>query len=222
VSIETRVCVGRPAAVLLDEGQSGQMIILGSRGFGDFVGLVLGSTSLQVAMHAHTPVVVVRHPSWALNPGPSAGRVVVGIDGSETSQAAIGFAFDEADSRKIGLTAVHTWKWAGLPPSAQDDHSDSAAEDERCLLARQVTRWRDKYPGVDVIKRTVRAGAALTIIAESAGAALTVVGSRGVGGFKGLLLGSVSHAVLHYAGSPVAVVRTAGVSGDHASDRRLR
>ena len=67
--------------------------------------------------------------------------------------------------------------------------------------------WRERYPEVDVVEKTARGNAAAVLIGESAGAELLVVGSHGRGGFGGLLLGSVSHAVLHHARCPVAVVR---------------
>lgn len=209
VPVESSLGVGRPAPVLLDEGWRAQMVVLGSRGRSDLVGLLTGSTSLQVAMHASCPVVVVRSGVPDQSKGRSAGLVVVGIDGSEISEAALAFAFEEADAMGVGLTALHAWQWQDKP--ADDAHAGvwaGAQEAEEAVLAERLAGWSEKHPDVFVIRVTRRADPAWALVHESAGAALTVVGSRGSGGFRGLLLGSVSHAVLQHADSPVAVVRT--------------
>ena len=209
MTVELHLDLGRPASVILEQARDAQMVVVGSRGLGDLAGLLLGSTSLQVAMHASCPVVVVRAGAHQLDEGRSAGRIVVGVDGSEVSEAAIGFALEEADIRGVGLTALHAWQWPVQPINATPAHEWAAAqEEEQALLAEWLAGWTEKYPDVEVIKRTRRADPASALVAESVGAALTVIGTRGAGGFKGLLLGSVSHAVLHHAESPVAVVRT--------------
>jgi len=209
LAIESYVELGRPAAILIEQSANAQLVVIGSRGHGDLVGLLLGSTSLQVAMHADCPVIVVREPLPGQEPGRSAGRVLVGVDGTEVSEAAIRFAFEEADTRRLGLTALHAWQ---LPDAefevALPAEWAAAQERERAVLAERLAGWGEKYPDVDVIHKTRRADPASALVTEAAGAALTVVGSRGAGGFRGLLLGSVSHAVLHHAGSPVAIVRT--------------
>lgn len=210
LAVETHLGSGYPTTVLLQQAQGAQMVVLGSRGHGAFVSLLLGSTSLQVAMHAPCPVVVVR-PGAApdASEARSVGQIVVGVDGSELSDAAVRFAFEEADSRGVGLTGVHAWLTPPVDLDATGAEPWQAAEqEERALLSARLARWSDKYPDVAVRQHVVRADPVSALVAESAGALLTVVGSRGAGGFTGLLLGSVSHAVLHHAGSPVAVVRT--------------
>lgn len=209
VQVEPVLAVGSPAGVLLDQARDAQLVVVGSRGLGDFAALLLGSTSLQVAMHAPCPVVVVRHRPTDTEVGPSAGRVVVGVDGSEVSEAAVAFAFEEADRRRIGLTAVHAWTspLQGTFPSRPWTETWEEEDDERALLSERLAGWCEKFPDVDVVKRVDRGNAVFRLVAESNGAELTVVGSHGAGGFRGLILGSVSHGVLHHAGSPVAVVR---------------
>lgn len=207
IQVEPVLEVGRPARVLLDNARQAQLVVVGSRGRSEFVELLLGSTSLQVAMHSSCPVVVIGKPLPATTPGPSAGRVVVGVDGSEFSEAAVRFAFEEADRRGVGLTAVQAW----LPPSyvidATPPHEwDVAEAEERAILAECTAGWTAKYPDVDVVRRTVRGDPATVLVAHSVGAELTVVGTHCDRGLRGLL-GSVSHAVLHHAGSPVVVVR---------------
>ena len=213
VAVESSVGIGRPAPVLLDEAEKARVVVLGSRGRSDLLGLLTGSTSLQVAMHAPCPVIVVRAGLPELAGGRAAGRVVVGIDGTEVSESAIAFAFEEADAMRVGLIAVHAWEWP-------ERHVDTAhgvpwaavQEAEEAVLAERLAGWTEKYPDVEVTRVIRRADPASALVDESAGAALTVVGSRGSGGFRGLLLGSVSHAVLQHAGCPVAVVRTEGDS----------
>lgn len=198
---------GTPPVVLLRQSALADLVVLGSRGRGDFTSLLLGSTSLQVAMHAHCSVVVVRAADDE-TPGPSAGRIVVGTDGSPQSERAVGFAFERAQEQGLGITAVR----ALLAPTMYI--STFPVEDwrqlkvqERAALAESLALWRKQYPGVDVVEKSIPGEPAKVLIDESAGAELLVVGSHGRGGFGGLLLGSVSHAALHHAHCPVAVLR---------------
>lgn len=211
--------VAAPASVsLIDAGEEAALLVVGTRGVGGFAELLLGSTAIQVAMHAACPTVVVGEPPAAGRPvGPDVGRVVVGIDGSATSSAAVELAFEEAALRGVGLTVVHAWeapffdRTAGKGPALPADvvEADLAPEvgEERAVLDEALTGWVDKYPEVDVRPVLVHEKPAAALVARSVGAELLVVGSRGRGGFANLLLGSVSHPVLHHAGCPVAVVR---------------
>ena len=179
---------------LLAASRHASLVVVGNRGLGGFTSLLVGSTGVELASHATCPVVIVRH---AERPdGGNTGRVVVGVDGSHGAHEAVGFAFEQTAFLGCGLTAVHA-----------HHGPDADREDERRLLAESLAGWREKYPQVDVRLDTVsgRAGGALTD--ASAGARLLVVGARGRGGFVGLLLGSVSQAVVHHACCPVAVVR---------------
>lgn len=212
VEIRLRSEQGLPAAVLLESSWQADLVVLGSRGHNELVSLMLGSTSLQVAMHAASPVVVVRVPTDGAN-GPSAGRVVVAVDESHLSDAAIAFAFDAAQSRRTGLTAVQAWTTPEFAEVVPDDLWADTDRDHKVRLTARIDEWRDKYPEVEVVERVVRSDPVRAVVTESQGAALTVVGTRGRGGFAGLLLGSVSHAVLHFAESAVAVVRDGGDVG---------
>lgn len=209
VAVTGAVVTGHPAGVLVAESHSAALVILGNRGLGGFSGLLAGSVAVPVAAHAACPVVVVRDEAGQL--GPSAGRVVVAVDGSPLSELAVGFAFEEAAWWGVGLTAVHAWTH---PTSTGPDDPlplvydvDAVIGDEERLLAEQLAGWRDRYPDVDVRRRVVHGRASKVVVEESHGATLLVVGSRGRGGFRGLLLGSVSQAALHHAGCPVAIVR---------------
>jgi len=197
---------GQPAEALLRRARDALMVVTGPRGTGGLTGLVLGSVAVQVATHAPCPAVVVR-PSE-----PSArGEIVVGVDGSPAGAAAIGFAFEEASVRRVRLRALLAWTSpvstgpGDMLPLVYD--RELLAADEERLLAESLAGWRTEYPDVDVVPAAVRGRAARVLAEASAGADLVVVGSRGRGGFTGLLLGSVGHAVLHRAHCPVAVVR---------------
>ena len=199
---------GYPAPALVELSGTADSIVLGARGRGAVRGALLGSVSLQVAMHARCPVVVVR----ALpQPGTTTPRVVVGIDGSPTSERAIEYAFAEASSRGLGLTVVHAW-WMEfvegvIATTSSAEQWERLGQEQRLLVAESLAGWREKFPEVDVREHVIRALPAEALIGESEGAELLVVGSRGRGGFGGLLLGSVSHTVLQHAHCPVAVVR---------------
>lgn len=198
--------VGQPSVVLLRQAAGADLVVLGSKGRGGFAGLLLGSTSLQVAMHASCPVVVLRDPCTGA--GPASGRIVVGTDGSPSSDSALRFAFTWARRHGRGLTVVRAWGssaiFVDVPGSAKWEQVE---KEEQVALSEALVPWRDRYPEVDVVEKVVLGNAAALLVDESAAAELLVVGSRGRGGFGGLLLGSVSHAALHHARCPVAVVR---------------
>ncbi|MFD0559087.1 nucleotide-binding universal stress UspA family protein [Stackebrandtia endophytica] len=185
------------STTLVDKSRSAHLIVVGSRGRGGISGLLLGSTSSQVAGHAHCPVLVTRRN---VEYGDPRGVVAVGVDGSELSDNAVGFAFATASMRGAELLAVHAWR--PLVPRAEVDFADVEAD----ILTEAVAPWRSRYPDVPVRLRSVSGGIRDVLLEEAAGADLLVVGSRGRGGFAGLILGSTSQAMLHHAAVPVAVV----------------
>lgn len=214
VDVRREVVMEPAAAALLERADDAELIVIGSRGLGGFGDLLLGSVSRQVATHASCPVVVLR-PQDAdtdAEAGSEAGRIVVGVDTSRTADAALEFAFHTADRRGVGLTAVHTWEPAYVDATVVGAPAITLFEDigdeEVRATADVLARWRERFPDVDVRQRVVAGRPAPELIECSGGAELLVVGSRGRGGFVGLLLGSVSHAVLHHARCPVAVVRS--------------
>ncbi|MBT2212697.1 MULTISPECIES: universal stress protein [Actinomadura] len=200
---------GNAAEVLMEEARDALMLVAGTRGTGGLTGLVLGSVALQVASHAERPAVIV--PAGEAADG-GHGEVVVGVDGSAGSAAAIGFAFEEAALRRARLRAVLAWTHpASTAPEALRppafDPENARAERERAL-AESLAGWCERFPEVEVAREVVYRRAVRALADASAGAELLVVGSRGRGGFTGLLLGSVGHAMLHRAACPVAVVRS--------------
>lgn len=214
VTMTSEVLRDDPAHGLIKESDTASLVVVGSRGHGGFHDLMLGSTSLQVAMHARSPVAVVRPPAAPERAGAGAvGRIVVGVDGSPQSGAALAFAFDEADRRGCGITAVHAWLGpittgaAGMP-FVYD--VDTLREQEEGVLETAVAGWHDRYPHLELHRMTMESSAAAALIELSMGAQLVVVGCRGLGGFTGLLLGSVSQSLIHHAGCPVVVAHHRG------------
>jgi nucleotide-binding universal stress UspA family protein len=197
---------GGAAACLIRATKSGAMVVVGSRGRGGFAGLLLGSVSQHVAAHATGSVVVVRDRADRAD-----GPVVVGVDQGEDSDHALAVAFEEAALRGARLVALHAYlpavnTWGvELPPDEEDTQVRRTTESER--LAAIVVPWREKFPTVQVEAVVVEGQAAASVIEASGAAQLVVVGTRGHGGFAGLLLGSVGLHLVHHAGCPVMIVR---------------
>jgi len=206
VETTTQVAIGAPIEVLGSEARRAQLLVLGDRGLGGLAGLLLGSVAVGLAAHGACPVVIVR--GERAGAGNDESPVVVGIDDSPISEAALAFAFDAAAARGVGLVVVHAWS-----PTAIDDALapvmdwDAATAEEDALLAERLAGWEQKHPEVAVRRTVVRNGAVRSLVAASREAQLVVVGSRGRGNATGLLLGSVSHGVLHASHCPVAIVR---------------
>jgi nucleotide-binding universal stress UspA family protein len=208
VDVSSSILGGSAAATLCELSHDARLLVLGSRGLGGIAGLFVGSTSTAVAAHANCPVVVVR--DGRRHRGEEGGPVVVGLDDSPHAHVAAAFAFEEAAMREAALVAVRAWTpppmaWrSDVRPLTRDVDEIGTAERHSLLLG--VDGFAAKYPSVSVTPRLV-AGDARSCLAEaSAGAQLVVVGSRGRGGFAGLVLGSVSHFLLHHAACPVAVI----------------
>jgi nucleotide-binding universal stress UspA family protein len=216
MDISTDLPADVPAAALIAASRDAGLVVVGHRGLGGFTGLLVGSVGVLAAAHAACPVIVVRGND-SDEAGPPAGEVVVGVDGSELSSLAVDFAFSHAALHHLGVLAVQAYAFPAFitssdPLSAAYD-IDDLREDHARLLAEALAGYRNNYPDVPVRQKVVYGRPAAVLVAESAGAALTVVGSRGRGGFTGLLLGSTSQSVLHHATGPVAIVREGWDSG---------
>lgn len=212
--ISTQLARGPADRVLCRASANALLTVVGSRGDSEVADVFLGSVTLRVAAKAAGPVVVVRSEAGH---APSGGAPVwAGLDGSPNSEDALAFAFEEASMRGVDLLAVHSWNDEppnGFLRSYPVEVDRSRFEQERLLLAEQMTGWSEKYPDVEVTSLVVRGRPAATLLRQLAEAApqnkpaLVVVGTRGHGGFAGLLLGSTSQALIAHAPCPVAVVR---------------
>lgn len=210
LEIDTKLHEGRIAEILLQYAPQASVIALGSRGLGEFSGALLGSVARAVASHSEAPVAVVRGRTLDGRP-PTEGPVVVGVDGSEISDAAVGAAFAEASARNAQLIAVNVWSDVSVQPSLgateDDPHWSAIQTAEEAVLSEQLAGWIEQYPDVPV-QRIVRRDRPVRVLSEfSEQAQLLVVGSRGRGGFRGMLLGSTSAALMSTADCPVLIVR---------------
>lgn len=214
VSVSTALVEDAPAAGILRVLDGAAMVAVGARGLGGFTELLVGSTSLKLATHAPCPVIVCRDEALGLEPGPELGRVVVGVDNpGQESTDVLAFAFEEASLRHSGLTVLHAWeesffnlpgKGAPVPTRIQLEEFQVG---QRRSLSEHLAGWQEKYPDVDVKPEVLVQHGAGVLVAASAGAELLVLGSHGRGGpHSVMMLGSVTHAVLHHAHCPVAVV----------------
>lgn len=205
-----RVVNELPAPALLEAGKGASLLVVGARGRGGFKGLLLGSVSQQCVHHAPCPIAVLRPTTETHADEDAASRVVVGIDGSETAQAALQWAVDEARVRGAALEVVHAWHTpyvAGYPyvPAFDPDQFEASA---RAAIETALDRV-DTTGLAQPIERLTPLGRAAPVLLDAAkGADVVVVGARGLGGFAGMLLGSVSHHLAHHATCPVVVVPT--------------
>jgi len=204
VEVSQEVMAGMPAALLVALSAEAQLAVVGQRGLGGFAGLLLGSVGAAVAAHAACPVLVVR---GATDP-PQDGPVVVGVDGSPQSDAAVAFAVEAAAARGVSLRAVHAWLDSVVPVMVSKAVDwDIVAAQQANLRTNCLAGWREKYPDLPIEPLLIEDRPAHALMDSIDDAQLVVVGSRGRGGLAGMTLGSVSQALLHHAGCPVAVVR---------------
>jgi nucleotide-binding universal stress UspA family protein len=207
VTIRARFVDGSPGGVLVEASRDAALLVVGHRGVGGFTGLLAGAVGTQLAGHARCPVVVVRGGPEHGGPLRPDASVVVGVDDSPASRRAAQAAFDTARRRGSDLL-VASWR---------PGHGPAGAGAQRPLPLDEVEGYvegvADRYPDVRWEAVVVDGGSAATgliSLADRVRAGLVVVGSRGAGGFRGLLLGSTSRILIEHAPCPVMVApRTA-------------
>ena len=211
LAVEGELVRGKPAQGLLDRATDAAMVVIGNRSRSGLARLVLGSVSSAVVTHVDVPVVLVRDDADKDGPVYRQGPVVVGLDGSAGSEAAVTFAMEASIRHGMTVHAVHTLDEQVLARTAPATGAGATATQSRPAqlleLSPALKAARAEYPAVTVTEMVEAGHANDVIVAAGAGAALTVVGSRGHGGFKGALLGSVSRSVIEHVQSPVAVIR---------------
>ncbi|HKI42173.1 MAG: universal stress protein [Mycobacterium sp.] len=205
--VHSEIFTAAAVSTLIDLSKDAELVVTGAQGSGRWPGRLLGSVSSGLLRHAHCPVAVIHDEDRTPQPGQA--PVLVGIDGSPASESATAIAFDEASRRRVGLVALHSWSDldvsddGGLPeidwPATQ-----SMAEE---VLAERLAGWQEQYPDVSVTRTVVQAQPARRLVQQSEQAQLLVVGSRGRGGFAGMLVGSVGETVAQMARVPVIVAR---------------
>lgn len=208
IPVHGRVVTGDPAAGLLQLAAGADEVVVGSHGAGRFGRLLLGSVGGRVAEHAPCSAVVVRGGER------SDGRVVVGIDTSPHSEPALDYGFAYADAHGVPLVALHVYTIGAFvypimpypaPPYPVVEEMDRFRAEAFRTAEHSLGKWTEKYPDVDVRIEVTEGPAARELVNSSRTAGLLVVGTRGHGGLAGMLLGSVSHAVVREAHCSVMV-----------------
>lgn len=214
IEVTSTTYVGPPTTSLVDASLHADTVVIGSRGRRALRGFLLGATSLEVAAHAASPVVVVRENAL---PDASSRKVVVGVDGSPRSSDAVAYAFAYASANGLDLTVLHAFQVeyvSGVISKLSAEESNARlAQEELALTSETVAGWQEKYPDVHVHTVTLRAHSVDALVNASKTANLLVIGGRRRGRIGGALLGAVGHGVLHDAHCPVAVVRAQQASG---------
>jgi len=205
--VTTRLVDGSPGGVLVGASRDAQLVVVGQRGLGGFAGLLVGSVAAQIVGHTACPVVVVRGEDRPAEDAP----VVLGTDGSPGANRAAEVAFAYAQLHEVEVILAH--------------HQAAGRSSAGAIVPGSPGFWATvgdaaagglgvgaRYP--DVKYRTEAApgdsvASALVSFAARASAGLLVVGSRGLGGFRGLVLGSTSRSLIEHAPCPVLVVPAA-------------
>ncbi|WP_338895195.1 universal stress protein [Streptomyces sp. TG1A-60] len=220
VHVDMEQILGQPAEALTEAAKDAELLVLGSRGMSGIGGFLVGSVGQAVVAHAEQPVVLVRAgeqsaDGHAMDPSaiPSAaalsGPVVLGLDTDSPDDTLLTFAFEAAARRVTPLRVVHAWNLPhhfayGLP--ADPELNAMLGKQDAATLAEVLHRWKEKYPAVKVIHESRSGSAAVQLVDASREASLVVVGRRIRRSPLGAHIGPVTHAVLHHATAPVAVV----------------
>lgn len=204
--IDPQLVTGPGPTALIESSHSAAMVVIGSRGAGGFMHRMLGSTAIAVSTHAASPVLVLRGEV----PEDLSTPVVVGMDDSPASMNALTVAFEEAHLREAPLSVVTAWvegEYKTVFSPAQMANWEPVGDVHARWLAEQVAERQERYPDVEVSQIVTQNKPRDELLERSHDAQLVVVGSRGRGGFRGLLLGSTSQALMLHAHCPVLIVR---------------
>jgi nucleotide-binding universal stress UspA family protein len=201
--VERALVPGSAAGALLDVSRHVDLVVVGSRGRGEFAGLLLGSVSHQVVAHSACPAVVVPG-SWTPD---AKHRVVVGVDGSDGSRAALSWALEWARGTHAEVEAVLAFDPGLAWIDAGSNYEQAWVEHATAKAEADMREILGSVPGGNTLRSAVVEGAPARVLLDHAtDADLLVVGTRGRGGFGGLLMGSVSQRCIEHTPCPVAVV----------------
>ncbi|MFE9634053.1 universal stress protein [Streptomyces sp. NPDC006463] len=208
LGVSTRRVDGLPPLALVHAAQDSGLLVIGSRGLGVVAGFIVGSVASATVAASERPVVLVRSTAGTGQPH-DGGPVVAGVDIRHSCDELLAFAFEEASLRDTTLVVVHGWTpppVVGYAPGLDLEVPSDMARALDPALDQLLSPWREGFPDVRVEPRAPIGQAAIRILREATDAALVVVGRRvrrsGFGGH----IGPVTHAVMHHAVSPVAVV----------------
>ena len=204
-SIDSELVFSGAVSGLVDLSKEAQLIVVGCGGGGGLRGRPLGSISTALIRHAQCPVALIHECDTSIADGTGAS-VLVGVDGSPSSELATAIAFDEASRRNVGLTVLHACSDARFLrfPDRQWPAMKAADEDS---LAQRLGEWCERYPDVAVQPVVEPDEPTRRLLQHCDSAQLVVVGSHGRGGYAGMLVGAVAAAVAQAARIPVIVAR---------------
>jgi nucleotide-binding universal stress UspA family protein len=196
-----------PAGALADASKDAELVVVGARGKNsESRAPILGGVSGNVIAHSQGPVMVVPDGIHDIDDGP----VVVGLQDAPDSIAAGRIAVAEAEARGVPLVALYAWDFApeigDMGAIALLDTDQTRVELDQ-MLAELLGPLLEGHPGVKAERRVVQGSARAALVDASKTASLLVIGSRGLGGFAGLLLGSISRSVTRESACPVIVTR---------------
>lgn len=194
--IDGRICSGPADSALIEASARARLVIVGAQSVHH--SRLIGPTTSHVTIGSQCPVGVWR--GVAGRPIPRHDPVLVGVDGTEIGDHAVGCAFELASALEVGVVAVHAWA-PGIAPLGQPDGAAAA----RALLSRSVAPWRARFPDVEVHAVAAAGNTIAVLAARSANAQMLVLGSRGRTAAAAVLLGSTSRDMLHRALCPVLV-----------------
>ncbi|MEV6387928.1 universal stress protein [Nocardia xishanensis] len=206
LEISEQIVEGVPGTELIEAGETAHLLVVAATADDRITTLLIGSTALRVANKSRCPVVVWRGD--VDNPLPDERPVLVGVDGSPGSDAAVGRAFELAALLGVGVIALHAWndpdllQWTPVP-----DAWETLAQQEHQLLSERLAGWSSQYPDLRVEKLVLQSPATRALLDQGADAQVIVTGSQGRNRLTGLLLGSTSQNLLHHAPCPVLVAR---------------
>lgn len=190
-----------PRQQLVADAADSDLLVVGTTGAGAAESFLLGSVAHAVARTSPCPVALVPDVDLPAR----TGRIVVGVDGSKPAMAALDWATDLADGTESELVVVHAWQYSKPDDEPSEGH-DRAQVDAALVLEQAVERSRERGLG-PVRGELVEASPAVALVGLAETADLLVVGSRGRGGLRSMLFGSVAHAVAQHSPRPVVVVR---------------
>ncbi len=194
-----------PVEALVSEAKNAAMTVVGTSGSG-FAHRVLAGSVAQQLLHQHTgPVVVVRGNDSA-GQQPDRRPIVVGVDGSDPSSAAVRWAAEQAAERDVPLHLITSYRISLTPFAPPIDYFASLHEDAERLLADVVAANIDDDTDLDIHQIAIDNSPSQALLHAARDAQLLAVGTRGHGGFAELVLGSTTHQCVLHAPCPVAVL----------------
>ena len=211
VVVEVTTALSAAAVAISEAAHAGDEIVVGATGHSGFMDGLLGSVTTSVVHRSHVPVIVV--PAKPItDAGLTMRKIVIGLDGSPASIAALDWAYEQALLAGAELTAVHGW----IYPYPGQRTVVSSARAQMQLDATEQLKTSLESLGVllssgpiQVHSRLVEKSAVDALLDEANDADLVVIGSRGRGAVRSTLLGSVSHSVAQHANCPVVIIRDA-------------